>query len=274
MTRTPTILFSVCFFCLISLARAEAPPQDVRIVFIGDSITAGYGVLKEESFPERLEQLLGKRESEKNIHLVVTNAGISGSLSSSAVSRVRYYMKLKPQIIVLELGGNDGLKGTDSAYVRKNLSEAIDLARASKIKVLLIGMQIYSNFGDTYTRSFAKIYSDIAQEKKVELMPFLLEGVALDKNLHRDGQPVYVSLEQGFSERWGIHLGDKLSFDVAGVPIEAIVRNLRVVRWSDFNPNFYFEFQGGILDDAPKTWLADLQLGDSDETSRFENILI
>ena len=181
-------LICASVFCVVVCARAQALAQDVRVVFIGDSITAGYGVLKEESFPERLEQLLSKRESEKGIHLVVTNAGISGSLSSSAVSRVRYYMKLKPQIIVLELGGNDGLKGTEVTSIRKNLSEAIDLALASKVKVLLIGMQIYSNFGDAYTKSFAKIFSELAHDKKVELMPFLLDKIALDKTLMQSDQ--------------------------------------------------------------------------------------
>lgn len=180
--------FEICQAADLNSGSNSNLKKDVRVVFIGDSITAGYGVLKEESFPEKLEQLLKSPDADRHINLMVTNAGISGSLSSSAVSRVRYYMKLNPQIVVLELGGNDGLKGTDVSIIRKNLSEAIDLALKNKIKVLILGMQIYSNFGDDYTKSFAKIYYDLAREKKVELMPFLLDGIALDKSKMQSDQ--------------------------------------------------------------------------------------
>ena len=183
-----TLQFLLFFLGAQNAEALEPLSKQVRVVFIGDSIAAGYGVLKEESFPERLEQLLSPRESKKNIHLIVTNAGIAGSLSSSATSRLRYYLKLQPQIMVLELGGNDVFKGTPVAVIKKNLAGAIDLALKNKIKVLLLGMQIYTNFGESYTHAFAKVYTDLAHEKKVELMPFLLEGVALDKSLMQSDQ--------------------------------------------------------------------------------------
>ncbi len=170
-------------FCSVGLSAAsETALNEVRIAFIGDSITAGYGVLKEEAFPYRIEQLLAGRSGQKNARVIITNAGISGSLSSSASSRVRFYLKLKPQILVLELGANDVLKGTEVSVIQKNLADAIDLALHNNIKVLLLGMKIYTNFGASYTSAFAKIFSDLARDKKIEFMPFLLEGVALNKS--------------------------------------------------------------------------------------------
>ncbi len=182
------------FFSLSALGQDQArldASKEVRIVFIGDSLTAGYGVRKEESFPEVLEQLLSKKiasSAKSQSKILVTNAGISGSLSSSAVSRVRFSLKQNPNILVLELGGNDALKGTANSVIKKNLADAIDLAQKNKIKVLLIGMQIYSNFGESYTKDFARIFEDLAKEKKTSLMPFLLEGVALKTALMQSDQ--------------------------------------------------------------------------------------
>ncbi len=99
----------------------------------------------------------------------------------------------------------------------------------------------------------------------------IVAGEALPKTL---GDPTYLSVEQGFAERWNFHIGDRLSFDVAGIEFKAEVRNLRRVRWSDFNQNFYFEFQDGVLNDAPKTCLANLQIEGEKETTTFENQLI
>jgi putative ABC transport system permease protein len=104
----------------------------------------------------------------------------------------------------------------------------------------------------------------IASEKLVDGEPF-------PKVL---GRTSYLSMEQGFAERWGFKIGDVMTFDVSGIPFKAEVLNLRRVRWSDFNPNFYFEFQNGVLNDAPKTWLANVQIENDKDTSQFENQLI
>jgi len=177
--------------CLVSCVvswPAKADEPEVKVLFIGDSLTAGYGVRKEEAFPELVEQLLKNSQSDSPTHLHIINGGISGSLSSSAGSRVRYYLKLKPQILVLELGANDALKGTDPKLIKKNLAEAITLAQQNNMKVLLVGMQVFANFGETYTQSFAKIFTELAREKKTKLMPFLLEDVAAKKELMQSDQ--------------------------------------------------------------------------------------
>ncbi len=184
------LILGFSFFCQGNLLAATpaAKTQEIRVIFLGDSIAAGYGVLKEESFPEVLEHLLSPLALKKNIHLEFTNASVAGSLSSSASSRLRFYLKLKPQILVLELGGNDVLKGTEALVVRKNLAEAIDLALENKMKVLLLGMKIFSNYGEKYSLAFEKIYRDLANEKKIELMSFLLEGVAFNRDLMQSDQ--------------------------------------------------------------------------------------
>ncbi len=154
-----------------------------KVVFIGDSLTAGYGVQKEEAFPAVVERKL--RQSGHNV--TVTNAGISGSVSAEADRRIKWFLrdpKSKPDIIVLELGGNDGLKGTPVAVIKSNLAKAIDLAQNNQVKVVLAGIKIFSNYGASYTRDFENVFTELAREKKVPLVPFVLEGVALDPNLN------------------------------------------------------------------------------------------
>ena len=160
--------------------KAPSPPSATRtIVFIGDSITDGYGVKKEEAYPEKIGEILNA--AGKPVKIV--NGGISGSVTFGADQRVRWFLKTKPEILVLALGANDALKGTPVAVIKKNLSLAIDEAQKNHVKVLLVGMQIFQNFGAVYTKEYAKLYSDLAKEKKTAYMPFLLEGVALDKTL-------------------------------------------------------------------------------------------
>lgn len=150
------------------------------IVFIGDSLTEGYGVKREEAYPEKVRGILER----KGHSVQVINAGISGSVSAEADRRVKWQLRAKPQILVLALGANDGLKGTPPAVVKKNLALAIDEAQKAGVQVLLAGIKVFTNFGASYAKEFEQIYPDLAREKKVRLMPFLLEGVALDKSLN------------------------------------------------------------------------------------------
>jgi acyl-CoA thioesterase-1 len=176
----------------LTVARAQSgltTPRSVTILFVGDSLTAGHGVKKEEAFPE----LVGERlKSSPKLHgraLKIINGGISGSVSAEADRRLKWYVKAKPDILVLALGANDGLKGTPPEVVKRNLAAAIDLAKDHHVKVLLVGIRIFSNFGEEYTSRFEKIYAELAKEKKVAFMPFLLEGVALNRDLNQaDGR--------------------------------------------------------------------------------------
>ena len=143
------------------------------IVALGDSLTEGFGVRKEEAYPFLVEkQLLSKGHAVK-----VVNAGISGSTSASAHSRIKWHIRSKPDIIIIALGGNDGLRGLSVAHMKKNLSKAIELAQAEKIQVLLSGMQIPLNYGKEYTETFRDVFYELAESYKLSIIPFLLKDV-------------------------------------------------------------------------------------------------
>ncbi|CAN5618427.1 arylesterase [soil metagenome] len=151
------------------------------IVFIGDSLTQGYGVRSEEAYPA----LVGRNLKRDGFNVKIVNGGISGSVTAEADARVRWYLKVKPKIIVLALGANDGMKGTPATVIENNLIKAIDLARENGITVLLSGLRMFSNLGPEYVSSFESIFPRLAKEKHLPLIPFLLEDVALQKELNQ-----------------------------------------------------------------------------------------
>ncbi len=165
-------------------AEAASAVKTQTIVFVGDSITEGYGVKQEQAFPAIAGEILKK----KGHDVKIVNGGISGSVSADADARVKWFLKLKPDILVLELGGNDALKGTPVAQIEKNLDRALKVALEAKLKVLLVGMRIYTNFGPDYTKQFADLFPRLARLRKVPLIPFLLEDVALKKELMQSDQ--------------------------------------------------------------------------------------
>jgi acyl-CoA thioesterase-1 len=170
---------------LLLCARIDAAPAPLKtIVFVGDSITEGYGVKQDQAFPAIAGELLRKRG--RNVKVV--NGGISGSVSADADARVKWFLKLKPDVIVLELGGNDALKGTPVSQIEKNLDQALKVAGNAHVKVLLLGMRIYTNFGPDYTKQFAEIYPRLAKAHKTALIPFVLEDVALKSGLMQSDQ--------------------------------------------------------------------------------------
>lgn len=147
--------------------------KDKRILIVGDSLTAGYGVSKEAAYPAQLEELLKKDHPD----VKVIGAGSSGSTSASAISRLKWHLKAKPTHLILALGANDGLRGVKLESTKKNLSEAIDMAKDKKIKVYLAGMLLPTNYGEKYRSKFKSLFAELAKEKKVEFIPFLLKGV-------------------------------------------------------------------------------------------------
>jgi acyl-CoA thioesterase-1 len=159
----------------------SAVKHPTLILFIGDSLTDGYGVARGEAFPEQVENMLREKG-----HLIrIINGGVSGSVSAEADRRLRWYLKSKPEILVLALGANDGFKGTPPAVIKRNLAKAIDLARHNNMKILLAGMRMFTNLGPEYRREFEALYADLAREKKVTFIPFLLEGVALNRKFNQ-----------------------------------------------------------------------------------------
>ncbi len=158
-------------------AKAETP---VILVF-GDSISAGYGLARVE---QGWVALLQTRLKQQEYVYQVINASVSGETTAGGLARLpRALMLHQPKILVLELGGNDGLRALPIAQMRANLSQMIDLAAAGGAKVLLLGMRMPPNYGPQFTEQFRATFSDIAREKKTPLVPFLLNDVALSPDL-------------------------------------------------------------------------------------------
>ena len=171
----------ILLLCFITLYIANA----TTILFLGDSLTEGLGVSKEEAFPKVVERLI---LSELKKDVIVINGGVSGSTTSDALARLRWYLKKKPSLVFIALGANDGLRGLDLNESQKNLENIIENAQKSGAKVLLAGMLIPPNYGPEYFERFKKMYEDISVKYALKRMPFLLEGVAGNKELNqRDG---------------------------------------------------------------------------------------
>ena len=145
------------------------------ILFFGNSLTAGYGLEENQGFPA----LIGKRLDSLGFDYEVINAGISGETTSGGLNRVDWTLKQKVDIFVLELGANDGLRGIPLDETRDNLDKIIDMVREKNpdTEIILAGMQLPPNMGPEYTTEFRNIFPQIAEEKNVKLIPFLLDGV-------------------------------------------------------------------------------------------------
>jgi acyl-CoA thioesterase-1 len=155
-----------------------------RVVFLGDSLTAGYGVERDEAYPVIVTELL----KNEGIEIDAVNAGVSGDTTAGGLRRLDWLLKQKPDVVVVGLGGNDGLRGVELRDSENNLRQIITKARASGAQVLLLGMLIPPNYGPDYTKQFGEIYPKLAKELGVPLVPFLLENVGGEaKYNQRDG---------------------------------------------------------------------------------------
>lgn len=171
------------FACLamFSLCLAPVVVSAKTIMILGDSISAGYGMQAQQGWVHLLQKRLEQQYPKQ--HKVV-NASVSGETTSGALARLPKLLQIhKPHIVVIELGGNDGLRGQSPLLIQKNLAHLIQQSQKSKATVLVFGMKIPPNYGTAYSKAFEKNYKIVSQQYKVKLMPFFLEGIAGKKNL-------------------------------------------------------------------------------------------
>lgn len=166
----------------VAALKGEAPPV-VQIAFLGDSLTAGMGLLQNEAYPALIETEL---ETDGYTNVEVVNAGISGDTSAAGLSRVEWVLEPQVKILVVALGANDALRGLPPSTTRDNIGRIIEMAKSKGVLVLLLGMEAPPNLGDDYRNAFRSIYTELAAEHNVPLVPFLLEGVAGVPTLNQD----------------------------------------------------------------------------------------
>ena len=184
----------VALLALLWLAALPALAAERTVLVMGDSLSAAYGLAPEQGWVALLADRL-RRESPG---WKVANASISGETTAGGASRIAGELKRhQPDVVVIELGANDGLRGLDLAQTRANLERMVTAAKAAGAQVLLLGMRIPPNYGPDYTQGFERNYAALAEEHEVALLPFLLEPIAMDRdafqadNLHpvADAQP-------------------------------------------------------------------------------------
>lgn len=179
-------MFIICL-CLNSCSNEQEkkPEQEQRsetmktIVAVGDSLTAGYGLDESASYPALLE----KKLQAAGYDYRVINGGVSGETSSGTLSRMEWIMTLEPDIVLLETGANDGLRGVDPQVAEKNIREILKILKDRDVAVLLFGMKMVWNLGPAYVSTFNGIYPKLAREFDVVYLPFFLEGVAMNNEL-------------------------------------------------------------------------------------------
>jgi acyl-CoA thioesterase I len=169
-------------FVFLSLAPAHAEAPPVKIAMLGDSLTAGYGVAPEQAIPARLEAAL-KAEGRQNI--AVLNHGVSGDTTAGGIDRLDWMLGDKPEIVMVELGANDALRGVDPAATERNLDAIVAKLKRARVAVWLIGMYAPRNLGPDYVQAFDGIYKRVADKYDLPLYPFILDGVAQDPALNQ-----------------------------------------------------------------------------------------
>lgn len=168
-----------------SAPKAAPPPpapaeSALRVVVLGDSLAAGDGLPASQAFPAVLERTL----RERGLAVAVQNAGVSGDTSAGGLQRLDWLLRQSPDLVVLELGANDGLRGLPTEQTEANLRAIVEQSRAAGADVLLVGMQVPGNMGAEYQQRFREIFPRVAQDTGIPLVPFLLEGVALVPELN------------------------------------------------------------------------------------------
>lgn len=180
-TRSVLIsLFLVSAFAVWAAAQ-QAAPKKMKILILGDSLTEGIGVEKEDAFPALLDARLRKWKDGYQ----VVNGGSSGSTSASGVRRLKWYAKSQPDMVLLALGSNDGLRGVKVEETRKNVEAALAFCREKNWQVVLAGLKVPPNYGAEYAGAFERLYADLAAKYKAPMVGFLLEGVAGEAEMNQ-----------------------------------------------------------------------------------------
>ena len=167
---------------ITSTTTPQVEKAKTTIVAFGDSVTAGYGITIPEAYPKQLENFLRAR----GLDVTVINSGVSGETTAGGLRRAHFVADQKPDIALVALGGNDVLRGIPPGNTKENLAQIITIFQKAGMHVVLVGMYAPANLGDAYVREFNAIYPDLARTYAVPLVPFLLDGVALDPALNQD----------------------------------------------------------------------------------------
>ena len=181
LLRLSLFLFVMAICNVQSLYANNTAESVLRLLVLGDSLSAGYGLKPEDSFPSRLEEALDV--AGYRVHVI--NAGVSGDTTAGGLSRLEWALVDKPHIVLVELGGNDALRGLPPAETYANLESIIVKLKKNGVRVVLAGMQAPRNLGKDYTLEFDAIYSRLAGQYDIPLYPFFLDGVALDPALNQ-----------------------------------------------------------------------------------------
>ncbi|CAN5623576.1 arylesterase [soil metagenome] len=198
---------SLLLVLLLSLGPTHAQSAPVKLAVLGDSLAAGFGLKPAESFPSRLEVAL----KAQGRAVTILNHGVSGDTTAGGLDRVDWMLADKPDIVLVELGANDALRGTDPAVTEKNLGAIVEKLKAAGVTVWLAGMLAPRNFGPEYARTFDGLYKRIAEKYQVPLYPFILDGIAQD--------PVFILAD-------GLHPNPKGAQVVADKLLPFVTKNL------------------------------------------------
>lgn len=197
--RAVKVLAAICLlFGTFFAANSVADARPVKILFLGDSLAAGYGLAPEQSLPARLEAAL----RERGVEAEVINGGVSGDTTAGGRARLDWAMASNPDYVILELGGNDGLRGIDPADTRANLKAIIERLKEEEVGILLTGMYAPPNLGEEYGEAFNGIYPALAEEYDLPFYPFILDGVAAEPQfnqpdgIHPNEEGVQVIIER------------------------------------------------------------------------------
>lgn len=172
-------IISIAFLAAPAIADTRGSPV---ILALGDSLTAGYGLAPEKSFASQLEAAL----AHSGVAARVLNGGVSGDTSAGGLARLGWLLADRPDLVIVELGANDGLRGLDPAATSRNLDEIVTRIRATGADVVLAGMRAPPNLGSEYGAAFAALYTDLAEKHGVAYYPFFLEGVAANPALNQE----------------------------------------------------------------------------------------